>query len=103
MAKRKEPVLGEVDLRNIAKHEVVKKANSNLLKGAKINLGNVYIVWQCWILGNWKALLSTTVDDGRYYEFTYDVRIDKAYLDVYKQEEQVIINLKDKVKKAKGE
>ena len=31
---------------------------------------DVYIVWYCKTLQNWKALLSTTLFDGMYYELT---------------------------------
>lgn len=45
----------------------------------------VYIVWKCKILQNWKYLLSTNLFDGMYYELTYNG--DKAvwYLDAYKK------------------
>ena len=32
----------------------------------------VFVVWQCYILGNAKWLLSTTLPDGMYYEVTYN-------------------------------
>ena len=32
----------------------------------------VYIVWKCKILQNWKYLLASTLPDGMYYELTYD-------------------------------
>lgn len=46
---------------------------------------NVYIVWSCKILQHWKALISTTLPDGMYYECTYDGDKDKLYLDAYKK------------------
>ncbi len=30
----------------------------------------VYVVWFAFILGHWKALISTSLPDGRYYEVT---------------------------------
>ena len=36
----------------------------------KITEDDVFIVWMCKTLGNNKAMLSTTVSDGMYYEFT---------------------------------
>lgn len=44
---------------------------------------NVYVVWFAYTLGNWKALCSTDVPDGRYYEVTYDRDKGVAYLDTY--------------------
>jgi hypothetical protein len=43
----------------------------------------VYIVWFCFILGGWKALVSTTLPDGRYYEVTYDKVRNRVYIDTY--------------------
>ena len=44
---------------------------------------DVYVVWFCKTLQNFKALLSTNIPDGRYYEFTYDGDKERGYLDVY--------------------
>ncbi|MBQ6219672.1 MAG: hypothetical protein IJH63_00900 [Methanobrevibacter sp.] len=46
---------------------------------------DVYIVWMCSILGNNKALLSTTVPDGMYYEVTFNNTNNELYLDGYKK------------------
>ena len=48
-------------------------------------LDKVYVVQFTYILGNWKALVSTTLPDGMYYEVTYDKRRGVAYLDPYKR------------------
>ena len=45
----------------------------------------VYVVWQCCILGNFKWLLSTTIPDGMYYEVTYNKNKNEYYLDAYKK------------------
>lgn len=52
---------------------------------------DIYIVWQCYILGNTKWLLSTTLPDGMYYEVTYNKAKDEFYLDAYKKFENVCI------------
>lgn len=57
----------------------------------KIDTEDVYVVWFCKTLQNWKALLSTTVDDGRYYEATYNGDKGELYLDVYVKHDNVII------------
>lgn len=44
---------------------------------------DVYVVWFCKTLQNFKVLLSTPVPDGKYYEFTYDGDKQRGYLDVY--------------------
>jgi hypothetical protein len=45
----------------------------------------VYTVWKCKILQNWKYLVSTTLPDGMYYEMTYDGNNNRWYLDAYKK------------------
>lgn len=45
----------------------------------------VYVVWFCFTLQNWKALLSTTLPDGMYYEVTYDNNKQMYYLDAYRK------------------
>lgn len=52
---------------------------------------DVYIVWYCKTLQNCKALLSTTVSDGMYYEITYNGDKKEFYLDAYKKWQNVCI------------
>lgn len=56
-----------------------------------ISLNDVYVVWTCKTLQNFKALLSTTVSDGMYYELTYNGDKKEFYLDAYKKWENVCI------------
>lgn len=51
----------------------------------QITVDDVYIVWFCKTLQNWKALASTSVPDGMYYELTYNGDKDEMYLDAYKK------------------
>lgn len=51
----------------------------------KITKDNVYVVWFCKTLQNWKALVSTNVSDGMYYEITHNGDKDETYVDVYKK------------------
>lgn len=52
---------------------------------------DIYVVWFAKTLQNWKALVSTTLPDGMYYEVTYNGVEDEAYLDVYKKFDNVCI------------
>jgi len=52
---------------------------------------DVFIVWFCKTLQNWKALVSTVLDDGMYYEVTYNGDKEETYLDAYKKSENVRI------------
>lgn len=59
--------------------------------GMSITTDDVYVVWSCKTLQNWKALLSTDVPDGMYYELIYDGDKRVTYLDAYKKWENVPI------------
>ena len=51
-----------------------------------IELDNVFVVWSCKTLQNYKALLSTTVSgDGIYAEYTYNGDKQELYEDVYRK------------------
>ena len=56
-------------------------------KTDKVPVFQVYIVWQCKTLQNWKFLISTDISDGMYYEVTYNGDKDEWYLDAYKKVE----------------
>ena len=51
----------------------------------------IYIVWKCKTLQNWKYLISTTLLDGMYYELTYNGDAREWYLDAYKKFENKVI------------
>lgn len=51
----------------------------------------VYVVWFAKTLQNWKALLSTTLPDGMYYEVTHNGAARETYLDAYKKFDNVCI------------
>ena len=56
------------------------------------SIDEVYVVWFCKTLQNWKALLSTTLPDGMYYEVTFDGDKEKAYLDAYKKFDNISVS-----------
>lgn len=78
--------------------EVINYFNNNVEKtdGFKINEDNVFVVWSCKTLQNNKALLSTTVSDGMYYEITYNGDKSEMYFDAYKKWENKKITLEVK-------
>ena len=76
-----------------AKELVVNYFNDHVDKTDKktITEDDVFIVWFCKTLQNWKALVSTTVSDGMYYEITHNGDKNETYLDAYKKWENVCI------------
>lgn len=57
----------------------------------QITLDDVYVVWFSKTLQNWKALVSTSVSDGMYYEVIYNGDKNETYVDVYKKWENFTV------------
>ena len=57
----------------------------------KLKESEVFIVWFSKTLQNWKALISTTISDGMYYEVTYNGDKKETHLDAYKKWENVCV------------
>lgn len=74
-----------------AKELVVRYFNerSERTDNFKLTVDDVFIVWFCKTLQNWKALVSTTVSDGMYYEVTHNGDKNETYLDAYKKWQNV--------------
>lgn len=78
-------ITGMEHFQSVCKKKLVEWYNKNRA-GAKINLSNVYVVWSCKTLQNYKCLASTTVNgDGIYAEYTYNGDKQELYEDVYKK------------------
>ena len=52
---------------------------------------DVYIVWKCKTLQNWKYLISSSLSDGMYYELTYNGDNKEWYIDAYKKFDNVCV------------
>lgn len=74
-----------------AKELVVRYFNeqSERTDNFKLTKDDVFVVWFCKTLQNWKALVSTTVSDGMYYEITHNGDKNETYLDAYKKWQNV--------------
>jgi hypothetical protein len=72
---------------NLCKGTVVNYFNENVdvTYHKHITEEDVYIVWLSKTLQNNKALVSTNVSDGMYYELTYNGDKNELYFDAYKK------------------
>ena len=79
--------MNEKDFVALVKKTVADYANQNLDKtdGKKITEDDVFIVWMCKTLQNSKAMASTTIFDGMYYELTFNGNKQELYVDAYKK------------------
>lgn len=80
-------VVGSIQMRNYEDREGVKRTAVDI-----VAQDDVYIVWQVKVLQNNKALASTTLKDGMYYELTYDGDKKRCYVDAYKKWENFCVN-----------
>ena len=68
-----------------AKNLVMSYAYEHLDKSDDTPEFDVFVVWYAYELGHSKALLSTTLLDGMYYEITYNSNKNEIYFDSYKK------------------
>ena len=94
---RKETKMGNDNFLKLVKKIVVDYFNENVDKtdNKKITEGDVFIVWSCKTLQNNKALASTTVPDGMYYELTYNGDKQELYVDAYKKWKNFVVFCKN--------
>ena len=76
-----------------AKQIVVDYFNNHVDKtdNKQINIDDVFVVWFSKTLQNWKALVSTKIADGMYYDVTHNCNKDETYVDVYKKWENYTV------------
>lgn len=87
--------MGNNEFEKIVKSLVAEYANNHVDKsdGVRITEDDVFIVWSCKTLQNNKALVSTTLFDGMYYELTYNGDKHEIYFDAYKKWENKCIKV----------
>lgn len=88
--------MGNDEFLNLCKDIVVDYFNSqadSIDKNGKITTDNVFVVWSVKALQNNKALLSTTVSDGMYYEITHNGDKKEIYVDAYKKWKNFVVKL----------
>ena len=87
--------MGNSEFIKIATQTVIDYFNSRMDKtdNKELTEADVFVVWSCKALQNNKALLSTTISDGMYYEVTHNGDKKEIYLDAYKKWENKCIKL----------
>ena len=70
---------------DLARSEVSEYVLVHLNKSEEIPDFEVFVVWSCKTLQNYKALISTSLSDGMYYEITYNGDKNELYFDAYKK------------------
>lgn len=97
--KIEKPFLGSTDFIMTARQAVLDIARQQLdpTDNVEITIDNVYEVTHSYILGNQKAMISTSLPDGKYYEVTYDTTKQIMYIDCYVKfnQEQIAIELNE--------
>ena len=72
--------------------EIVRNyIDEHLDKSKPAPLFDVYIVWKAKVLQNWKYLIISSINDGMYYEITYNGDKQEWYLDAYKKFENRVV------------
>lgn len=85
--------MSEKDFVSLVKRTITEYVNDHLDKtdGRKITENDVFIVWMCKTLQNSKAMASTTLSDGMYYELTYNGDKKELYIDAYKKWQNICL------------
>lgn len=85
----------EESMMSKAKRYVMEYHNSTLDLSCdndkQITIDDIFVVWFCKTLENWKALVSTTVSDGMYYEVTHNGNKKETYVDCYHKTNHLVI------------
>ena len=89
--------MGNEEFINKCKEIVRQYAMEHLDKSDTIIGFDVFVVWSCKTLQNNKALLSTTLFDGMYYELTYNGDKKELYFDAYKKFENKCIKIEEEI------
>ena len=80
-------------------HDITKEyTKEHLDKSDNVPEFDVFVVWSCKTLQNNKALLSTSLPDGMYYEVTYNGDKKEMYFDAYKKLENKCIKIESEDK-----
>ena len=88
-------MFGSKEFQEIAKRTVFEMVQEGLdpTDNVKLTMDDVYVTWFGFILGNMKALVSTSLPDGKYYEVTYNNEKKEIYIDCYVKIKQKVVTV----------
>lgn len=95
--KKEGEIMGNKEFVEKCKEIVKQYAIEHLDKSDNIPDFEIFVVWSCKTLQNNKALLSTTLHDGMYYELTYNGDKKELYFDAYKKFENKCIKIENQL------
>lgn len=93
--KIEKPFFGSADFIATARLAILDVVRSQLdpTDNVEIGIDDVYEVTHGYILGNQKAMISTNLKDGKYYEVTYDKANGLMYIDCYVKFNQHVVGI----------
>lgn len=78
--------------RTLAKREIVRIERE--IYGRTIEHSDIQFVFMSYVLGQMKATLVVAREtDGRYYEVSYSYLNQKMFIDIYRKENDVVVNI----------
>ena len=79
--------MNENEFIKLCKNEIIAyyKKEGEITDDICLEERDVFVVWMCKTLQNNKALLSTNIYDGMYFECTYNGDKKVLYIDAYKK------------------
>ncbi len=72
-------------------YDYTKRSLEGTDKHATFALDEVEIVWFSYVMGNWKAMVITTLPDNMYYEVTHNAAKAETYVDAYMKFDNVSV------------
>lgn len=87
--------MGSKEFIEKCKQLVKEYVEEHLDKSDNVSEFDMFVVWSCKTLQNHKALLSTSLKDGMYYELTYNGDKKELYFDAYKKFENKCIKIEE--------
>lgn len=84
------------DFQKICRWHLIQWYGERYGSGQAPMMEETYVVWSCKTLQNMKCLVSTTLRDNIYAEYTYNGDMDELYEDIYTKIGNRAISEKDR-------